>query len=280
MHGTARFSLHVLLTAQILKRFAKIKYNFAFMPQLVSHIAKLLTVSRKLATTKHARLGFTEHIRVFVSAERRCFVVRKDVISRRSPFFKAAISKRWLKSKEADGVFELPEDDPDAFATYLQCVYRNAVVLSEGDSAVIFEHLVLLYAIADSYDDPITANLTIDAMLQYSDEIGTIPDAYHICLAYEVISDKSPLRQYMVDMTILETATDVLLEDPNAFPKAFLGSCLAEYAQLKGGAGNRSVDGVFRRNISKDVGCRYHQHNEMHPACEGSAVHGRAGKKD
>jgi hypothetical protein len=62
---------------------------------------------------------------VGAGAKQRRFTVHHDLITKRSKFFRAARSERWtlIKSKPAD----LQHCDPDIFAKYLHCIYRDAV---------------------------------------------------------------------------------------------------------------------------------------------------------
>ncbi len=46
------------------------------------------------------RLNFTEDIKVLVGPERTPFTIPKALFSKRSPFFAAAVSERWGKSKD------------------------------------------------------------------------------------------------------------------------------------------------------------------------------------
>lgn len=95
--------------------------------------------------------------------------MHKDIISRRSPFFKAACAERWAPGGPRKDI-ELPEDKSSVFASYLQCVYQDVVI--PGNANHDFCELVELYAMADKLGDLKSANLVVDKIMDSSDISG------------------------------------------------------------------------------------------------------------
>lgn len=103
----------------------------------------------------------------------QCFMVHKNIICRRSRFFEAACAKKWTKP---DKKIRLPEDEPDAFAVYLECVYNQPQIVEnedqQDDEVTSAEWAVLFrtYILADKYGDLPSANNMIDRIMKRSDE--------------------------------------------------------------------------------------------------------------
>ena len=65
------------------------------------------------------RLSFTDTIEVLVGKEQRAFLLHKDIISERAPFFEAACSERWLDGSKP---VLMPDDDALTINIWLSCV--------------------------------------------------------------------------------------------------------------------------------------------------------------
>lgn len=78
-------------------------------------------------------------ITVLVGAEeQKPFIVHKTTICGKSPFFTAACSEAWKKTKDgADGVIRLSLVEPEIFAIYLHWTYSTQIDVSlvEVDSS-------------------------------------------------------------------------------------------------------------------------------------------------
>ncbi|KAK4549437.1 hypothetical protein LTR36_006434 [Oleoguttula mirabilis] len=228
-----------------------------------------------------SRLDFTEHIRVLVGPGKQGFTVHKDIISRHSPFFRAAAAERWASTDHHKAI-ELPEDDPALFATYLHCVYHGAVVFGdEGSLRYNLNEYLALYTMADKFRDLKTANLVIDQLMARTDELDQVPGPSDITAFYETSAENSPLRRLMVDFYTYEVGPgDITRGLGSKLPSAFLTDFFVKYGQLKGGDRSRSVRETFEKSLRKSMSrCEYHQHDETHLACKDGAAGGKAGSR-
>lgn len=162
------------------------------------------------------------------------FTVHLDVITKRSGFFRAARSDRWLsdKAKPAD----LQQYDPDIFVSYLHCIYRDAVPRSNqlGDEAAAksavaamnrntvsgneyYRYLAELYVLADGLQDPITANLVIDETRRFSC-IACLPGCPVLEFAFRHTLLGDGLRKVLADIYVFNS----LGVSAEHFPREFL----------------------------------------------------------
>jgi hypothetical protein len=157
------------------------------------------------------------------------FTVHHDVILKRSAFFRAARSERWItdKSKPAD----LHEHNPETFNVYLHCLYHSVVPKSLNINAhdTRFKELIDLYALADILVDPTTANLVIDEIRSYSELVRRNPSAEAITYAFESTRDDDALRGLFADFCIYDGAD---LPEGN-LPKEFLSLLVQRFLAEK-----------------------------------------------
>lgn len=138
------------------------------------------------------------------------FTVHHSIITKRSPFFRAARSQRWVKDPSKP--VELPEHDPEVFSLYLACVYRNRIDAPSAANQIIkideatqevvevyFEALIKLYVLADQLEDTTTAELAMDSIISISVARKAFPDAQAIDLAYA-----APIDDYILSRLIRE----------------------------------------------------------------------------
>ena len=221
------------------------------------------------ALTDHSRrLDFSEHIKVFVGAQKKSFVVHKDVITRRSPFFKSACAKCWAKNAECPKI-NLPEDDPTIFGVFLQCIYQNVVPTELAQET--FELMAKVYVFADKVGDLTTANLIIDEFTRLSDKIQEIPGLDTIAVVFQRTSENAPLRRLIVDFCIREAPISWLSELSACFealPPSFFAAFMPEYGVVKASSRQKTVKDAFCFTITDREKCHYHVHDEDHPECD------------
>ena len=157
---------------------------------------------------------------VGAGARQRRFTVHHEIITNRSKFFRAARPER-STSDESKPV-DLQHCDPDIFAYYLHCVYRDAVpyfdIFNDGDEGndtytmeVIredpdaadqyYEYLMKLYTIADRLQDPITANMVIDEVRRISQK-ACLPQTDALGHAFDHTLPGDKMRKVLADMFI------------------------------------------------------------------------------
>ncbi|KAK5124932.1 hypothetical protein LTR85_001122 [Meristemomyces frigidus] len=244
-------------------------------------------VSQQTLLPKMVKLDFSETLTVLVGETKQVFTVHKDIISRRSSFFKAACHERWQGASTAKDV-ELPTDDPELFGTYLQCVYTDTVVThqdsghnsnsDDDDISTLADcvmHLVKVYFLADKLGDLISCNLIIDSLITTCKERGVSPrrSASLLESVYESTPKNSPLRRLMVDYHIhhvpsLGKGGMEFVDDVDLVPRAFLVEVLQEYGRLKAECCDTPICAAFGDLPSQRAKCHYHQHDERHPRCE------------
>ena len=188
---------------------------------------------------------------VGAGAKQRRFTVHHDLITKRSKFFRAARSERWtlIKSKPAD----LQHCDPDIFAKYLHCIYRDAVPFydmfyDDGDTVetnatytmdVIrtdsyfadqyYEYLVKLYTTADSLQDPTTANMVIDEMRRISQQAAE-PNSETLELVFDHTVPGDNMRKVLADIFIFNGHE---LGDAIDYPPDFLKLIVERFKTMR-----------------------------------------------
>jgi hypothetical protein len=142
----------------------------------------------------------------------------------------------------------LQHSDPDTFAHYLHCVYRDAVPFfnpEDGgsdeerimcelgyDSDVAddyYEHLVRLYIMADSLQDPITANMVIDETRRISQQSCT-PQTNTLKLAFDQTLPGDGMRNVLADTFIFGGDED---PDDIDYPAGFLKLVVERYKAMR-----------------------------------------------
>ncbi|KAF2167853.1 hypothetical protein M409DRAFT_22000 [Zasmidium cellare ATCC 36951] len=141
------------------------------------------------------------------------FTVHETVLSERSGFFKAAISKRWRPG--GDGKIYLPEDDPSAAGAYFEWLYSSKIAskddrpepvtkVEQADMRAEFELLVQMYVFGEKVLDDDFCNAVLSAMLlkMENDDAKCIwyPHRNAIRILYEGTSQDCPARKMMVKL--------------------------------------------------------------------------------
>lgn len=212
------------------------------------------------------RIDFSEHFRVLVGPEKKAFMVHKDVIMQRLPFFKAAVAKRWSGSDE-EKVIELPEDDAEIFGEYLHCVYQDTVTTKISEAGLP-PSLVYLYCLVDKLGDLKACNTVLDFLITASGDKEALPSLTFVTLAFEHTPSGSQLRRLLVDFWLHETPRATLdAEALESAPPAFLCQFMREYRKVKEEDQEVDVRGTFSHAPGQRGRCYYHVHDEGCPGC-------------
>ncbi|KAK4579963.1 hypothetical protein LTR86_000165 [Recurvomyces mirabilis] len=220
--------------------------------------------------SKRRKIDYADYLRVVVGPEQKEFMVHRDIITERSKFFQKAVSTRWY-CEDKNKPFELPEDDPEIFGAYLQCLYDNRVDLSfskeEGMISVL--EAMRLYVLADKLGDLESMNTTIDCINQQSAKENLIPCVSTIEMVWPLLITDSPLRKLLVDFYIyVADATVTAVDRLLGLPKEMLATIIHETNTIRRWqAGVFTVEGL-KQNASNGDRCRYHQHDETCPPCD------------
>lgn len=183
---------------------------------------------------------------MLVGPEKKDFLVHKELITKRSPFFAAAVSARWERSGDSSSKdIQLPEDDLAVFAEYLGTLYQGAAQIEEEDITKTMMLAIDLYVFADKLGGLRSAYAVLDVMMYWSDEnsdeisrpIKTqAPPIAVINHAFALTAPDSPLRRFFVDLYLHEIPEEAFeaLELEQASP-AFMAQCLRTFAKWKYG---------------------------------------------
>ena len=217
---------------------------------------------------------------MLVGEEKQEFVVHKDLIVSRSPFFEAAAAQRWASS-ECTQPIELPVDKPNVFADYLHCLYLGRIKTPEDESdypsrSAYLVHTLDLYVLADKLGDLTSANIVIDHVMALNKAKLWVPPLTVARHAFEHTAVGSPLRRLFVDFYVHNhpLSDDDLVAFENAVENGlveFSAAILREFARIKQDDFKVTVAKAFFNKTSCRPKCHYHEHNETCPPCAESA---------
>ena len=150
------------------------------------------------------RLGPVVSIRVGNSSNGReeTFWVHERLICYYSPFFDAACHGEWTES--SNKAIELPEDDPDIFALFVQRLYSGDCAYAyPGSQEIDFEKLVALYAFADKVRMLLLKDEVVDKIIDRIVGGWFSIFVYQVRLVYENTTEDSGLRK-MICYVVLD----------------------------------------------------------------------------
>ncbi|KAK3711482.1 hypothetical protein LTR37_009661 [Vermiconidia calcicola] len=208
---------------------------------------------------------FSEHLQVVVGSEKKHFIVHKDVITCRSPFFAAASAERWNNSGDVKPI-ELPDEDPKIFSTYLQWLYHAEVVVEDKPNNE-FSELIKAYIMADKFGDLTCANAIADEIIRSGIIHNCIPTVSDIHTAFEDTPDGSPLRKLLVDFWMFEADDEAFSTRSEFLPYTFLATFFRRHNEVQKGRLSQTVMQVYGASVSQQGKCAYHRHDASHPAC-------------
>ena len=224
------------------------------------------------------RLSFTDYIEVFVGEEKRSFAVHKNIICAHSPFFEAACSQRWATA--TPNPIALPEDDPEVFDIYLNCVYKNCVDVGNLEDPLpseehyhecsrVYLRLAKTYLLADKLQDVATTNLVMDEIIRYRTSRLSIPPRGVTAFIAGHTLVESPLRRFFVDLYVHQASLGAIQAafGTDRLPQSFMFSVLEEKTRLDKENREKTIKSVFCSYHVDKPRCRYHQHDERHPRC-------------
>lgn len=132
-----------------------------------------------------------------VGSEAKRFLIHKDVLSKQSPYFRAALAEgRWKESQ--DNTVELDDADPKIFKYFLvEWLYTGKLDKDLTDTTCIKG-----YIFADRYDFP---KLRYDVIARiYGDYAKELPECLPsydaIILAFESLPARCKLCEFLVDL--------------------------------------------------------------------------------
>ncbi|KAK5724475.1 hypothetical protein LTR15_004520 [Elasticomyces elasticus] len=233
--------------------------------------------------SKRMKFGFfDENIQVVVGPLRKRFNLHADILTTRSPYFKAAIAKRastpdppkdeqgssqttaLQSTAKLGGDIELLDVEPEIFETYSQYLYQDTLDFDAPDDLTLDE-LVSVHILAAKLGDLRATNMAIDQMVKTSDKQHVVPGGSLVAIAFAgTSSESSSLRRLLVDFYMYEADKQVFTESSQLMPPAFCKAFMLRYIELKSGEG----DAGFKQKISTLPACSYHQHDSSCPPCQ------------
>ncbi|KAI8939605.1 hypothetical protein NX059_003368 [Plenodomus lindquistii] len=132
----------------------------------------------------------------------KIFHVHKDVLSKTSNFFRAALKKEWTARRK--GPIKLSDEDPDLFEMYVQWLYSQKVSIKSshpGYHNVLFS-LVQSHILGARLLDPKYQNAVMKALILYADETRMYPHDGILRYAYDNTLPSSPLRMILIDFWV------------------------------------------------------------------------------
>jgi hypothetical protein len=213
------------------------------------------------------------------------FSVHHDLITHRSEFFRASRSPQWKKPGEPT---PLVDEDPSVFALYLHCLCFGTKDLerrieteakeewaAEGDDKATLDEIVIgkhlsamrffinLYILSDRLLDPITANLVIDRLINFTETSRSGPSVLLIIHLYASTTADSPLRKLARDWCIHHSETSWVLnwteEVWAELPPDFSRDLISETFRLRKAHPDKRVDEAFKDTPASRKKGFYHQ---------------------
>ncbi|KAF2260985.1 hypothetical protein CC78DRAFT_536017 [Lojkania enalia] len=183
---------------------------------------------KRVKVSKALRLE-TEMLEIHVGTEDQLekFFVYEGVIVDRSPFFANAMKPEWAEKRKNSRVVELPDDDPAAFALYMQWMFtrRLPILPEDEESSCSFEEFATLsnaYVLGERLMDNDWKNVIADCYVQFARSSKPYyPSNEDIRIIYEGTREGSPIRQLLVDIYCSRGKAD-WLENDSHLPRDFL----------------------------------------------------------
>lgn len=155
------------------------------------------------------------------------FKVHEALIRASSPFFDKALTGPWIEASQR--LVKLPEDEPKAFALYINWLYSGKVPAHSEDANTDYNHLLNAYTLAERLLDTEFHNAVIDAVVERSQDKVTcgaprFPASLTIYHAFNNTESSAPIRRLLVDMYV-NNGSGAWLRDPYSprnFPQSFL----------------------------------------------------------
>ncbi|PVH85700.1 hypothetical protein DL98DRAFT_605307 [Cadophora sp. DSE1049] len=144
------------------------------------------------------RLGH-EFVTIYVGPKRKQFSVHKKLLRSSAPFFDKAVQENAFK-EGAEGVLELPDDHPVAFALYVEWIYRATI--PDGHSQSYVDGLYNLWIFSDRLCLPTTTlkDTVMDKIQDVSSTYNLEPSTAMVRMVFDQTPKRSHLRLYCIDV--------------------------------------------------------------------------------
>jgi hypothetical protein len=147
-----------------------------------------------VSKANHSRALGDEMVSIYVSPKRKKFLAHKKLICEASDFFSKGSTEGFQEAQENS--MHLPEDDPNAFALFMDWIYRSKIPerKKRKDQATLYN----LYIFAEKLCLDDLANATMDQIHNLADSLDHSFDQYSTLISkvYTETSFDSPLRKF------------------------------------------------------------------------------------
>ncbi|KAK5728055.1 hypothetical protein LTR17_012252 [Elasticomyces elasticus] len=213
------------------------------------------------SSSKQVKMDYTDLITVLVGAEESRFIVHKDAICAKSPFFNAACGREWIEGQEK--TVRLPEQDAGAFKVYLRWVYSdtlNMALMEEPPGYVVipsFLNLTKAWLLSTYLQDDALCNKLIDLQLaKYQASGSGVVSKSTLDYVFEHTPAESHIARLFLDA--LASASDA--EGFAASGKDLPSPVLFDMARRFAGGEQKRLPMLRDR-------CNYHIHPEGQARC-------------
>lgn len=226
------------------------------------------------------RLDLTEEIIVLVGKDdqQKKWTVHKTFLTRTSELFQKCCSSGWKEAKER--TVELPETDPDNFATYLQWLYTRELVATETPdlhelktedrqvraeaASAIFATLIALGTLADMLMDSAFENAVVDEIIKTKEATEKVPSPAKINIIYANVPRNCNIKRLIVDYYASEVNTNFLIEERDYLHEDVIFDIMV---RLHKDRKESAENGFDRLRPTWERRCDYHTHNDEVPIC-------------
>ncbi|KAF7195446.1 hypothetical protein HII31_03338 [Pseudocercospora fuligena] len=159
-------------------------------------------------------------ITLIVGADKERVTIHEDQLRASSPFFQAALDKRWKEGAILE--ISMPEDSIDVVIAYINWLYKDKMPHCEDPDQVLFAEL---YTFGERILDDAFCNTVLSEILFKMEKLdmGTrhIPGGPFIHKLYAGTTDESPARACFVDI-YADRALPVWFETVDEYPPEFM----------------------------------------------------------
>jgi hypothetical protein len=206
---------------------------------------------------------------IYVGPSKQNFPLHKHLLCTKVPYFRKMFESTFKEGVEQAAT--LPEDDPNAFALFVQWLYRDSLTPldirkhspPEND---IFLDRIRLYCFAEKILLPNLMDLTMTILFSNYKKLGKMPTDEAVGLAYQHSGPKSPIRTFMtrsVAWSITQQTSTSWTTEGLAGTLMTSGELTYDVVELLRGTSSVKLYGPCEVDR-----CKLHVHEESSQACQ------------
>ena len=148
-------------------------------------------------------------VTLYIGLNKAPALVHKDILCNASKVFQTAFQSQFKEGQEQ--TMNLPDDDPDLFDIFIQCLYRGTY--SNPESEAVEDEPIRLYILAEKYQVRLLKNSIIDLYYLAAKNHSKSPSFAMLEKAYAQTSPKCGLRKFFADWHIWGPKHDLQIQD-------------------------------------------------------------------